>query len=76
MPTQRKEMAVDSIRAEDEYAGASDPGDPRHPIRPYERITDDRAFGEALKSLLFDPYLRRHGASGTDPSASPAISPR
>jgi type I restriction enzyme R subunit len=26
----------------------------------YKRITDDRAFGEALKNLLFDYYLRGH----------------
>ncbi|MBI4615605.1 MAG: type I restriction endonuclease subunit R, partial [Planctomycetes bacterium] len=26
----------------------------------YKRITDDRAFGEALKNFLFDVYLRRH----------------
>ncbi len=26
----------------------------------YKRITDDRAFGEALKNLLFDHYLRGH----------------
>jgi type I restriction enzyme, R subunit len=26
----------------------------------YKRITDDRAFGEALKNLLFDRYLRGH----------------
>lgn len=26
----------------------------------YKRITDDRAFGEALKNFLFDQYLRNH----------------
>ena len=26
----------------------------------YKRITDDRAFGEAVKSFLFDQYLRGH----------------
>ena len=26
----------------------------------YKRITDDRAFGEVLKNLLFDQYLRAH----------------
>ncbi|MFA5810572.1 MAG: RNA-binding domain-containing protein, partial [Thermoleophilia bacterium] len=26
----------------------------------YKRITDDPAFGEAIKSLLFDQYLRSH----------------
>jgi type I restriction enzyme R subunit len=26
----------------------------------YKRITDDRGFGEALKSFLFDQYLRSH----------------
>lgn len=26
----------------------------------YKRITDDRAFGEALKNFLFDQYLRAH----------------
>ena len=26
----------------------------------YKRITDDRAFGEAIKNLLFDQYLREH----------------
>ena len=26
----------------------------------YKRITDDRAFGEAVKSFLFDLYLRSH----------------
>jgi hypothetical protein len=26
----------------------------------YKRITDDRAFGEALKNFLFDQYLREH----------------
>src|SRR5262249_31645093 len=26
----------------------------------YKRITDDRAFGEALKTFLFDHYLRGH----------------
>ena len=26
----------------------------------YKRITDDRAFGEAIKNLLFDQYLRGH----------------
>jgi len=26
----------------------------------YKRITDDRAFGEAIKDLLFDQYLRAH----------------
>jgi predicted HTH transcriptional regulator len=26
----------------------------------YRRITDDRAFGEAIKNLLFDQYLRAH----------------
>ena len=26
----------------------------------YKRITDDRAFGEAIKNFLFDQYLRRH----------------
>lgn len=26
----------------------------------YKRITDDRAFGEAVKNLLFDQYLRAH----------------
>jgi type I restriction enzyme R subunit len=26
----------------------------------YKRITDDRAFGEAIKSFLFDQYLRAH----------------
>jgi hypothetical protein len=26
----------------------------------YRRITDDRAFGEAVKNLLFDQYLRAH----------------
>jgi len=26
----------------------------------YKRITDDRAFGEAVKSFLFDHYLRSH----------------
>jgi type I restriction enzyme R subunit len=26
----------------------------------YKRITDDRAFGEAIKTLLFDQYLRAH----------------
>jgi type I restriction enzyme R subunit len=26
----------------------------------YKRITDDRAFGEALKDFLFDHYLRAH----------------
>jgi type I restriction enzyme R subunit len=26
----------------------------------YKRITDDRAFGEALKNFLFDQYLRGH----------------
>jgi type I restriction enzyme R subunit len=26
----------------------------------YKRITDDRAFGEAIKNVLFDQYLRAH----------------
>jgi len=26
----------------------------------YKRITDDRAFGEALKNFLFDQYVRAH----------------
>ena len=26
----------------------------------YQRITDDRAFGEVIKNLLFDQYLRSH----------------
>jgi predicted HTH transcriptional regulator len=26
----------------------------------YKRITDDRAFGDAIKNLLFDQYLRAH----------------
>ena len=26
----------------------------------YKRITDDRAFGEAIKNFLFDQYLRAH----------------
>jgi hypothetical protein len=26
----------------------------------YKRITDDRAFGEAIKNFLFDQYLRQH----------------
>jgi hypothetical protein len=26
----------------------------------YKRITDDRGFGEAIKNLLFDQYLRAH----------------
>ena len=26
----------------------------------YRRITDDRAFGEAVKNFLFDQYLRQH----------------
>src|SRR6185295_2745086 len=26
----------------------------------YRRITDDRAFGEAIKNFLFDQYLRGH----------------
>lgn len=26
----------------------------------YKRITDDRAFGEAIKNMLFDQYLRAH----------------
>jgi len=26
----------------------------------YRRITDDRAFGEAVKNFLFDQYLRAH----------------
>jgi hypothetical protein len=26
----------------------------------YKRITDDRAFGDAIKNLLFDQYLRDH----------------
>lgn len=26
----------------------------------YKRITDDRAFGEAVKNFLFDQYLREH----------------
>jgi len=26
----------------------------------YKRITDDRAFGEAIKNLLFDQYVRTH----------------
>ena len=26
----------------------------------YKRITDDRAFGEVIKNLLFDQYLRSH----------------
>lgn len=26
----------------------------------YKRITDDRAFGEAVKNFLFDQYLRTH----------------
>jgi predicted HTH transcriptional regulator len=26
----------------------------------YKRITDDRAFGEVVKNLLFDQYLRAH----------------
>ena len=26
----------------------------------YKRITDDRAFGEAVKNFLFDQYLRAH----------------
>jgi hypothetical protein len=26
----------------------------------YKRITDDRTFGEAIKNLLFDQYLRSH----------------
>jgi hypothetical protein len=26
----------------------------------YKRITDDRSFGEAIKNLLFDQYLRAH----------------
>src|SRR5690606_14963197 len=26
----------------------------------YKRITDDKAFGEALKNFLFDQYLRNH----------------
>jgi type I restriction enzyme R subunit len=30
----------------------------------YKRITDDRAFGEALKNFLFDQYLRAHRQAG------------
>src|SRR5439155_9603441 len=26
----------------------------------YKRITDDSSFGQALKNLLFDDYIRRH----------------
>ena len=26
----------------------------------YRRITDDRAFGEVLKNMLFDQYVRAH----------------
>jgi hypothetical protein len=26
----------------------------------YKRITDDRAFGEAVKNFLFDQYVRGH----------------
>src|SRR5437773_11652469 len=26
----------------------------------YKRITDDPAFGQAIKNLLFDDYIRRH----------------
>jgi hypothetical protein len=26
----------------------------------YKRITDDRDFGETIKNLLFDQYLRAH----------------
>jgi hypothetical protein len=26
----------------------------------YKRITDDRVFGESIKNLLFDIYLRSH----------------
>jgi predicted HTH transcriptional regulator len=29
-------------------------------FRLYKRITDDPAFGRALKNLLFDDYIRRH----------------
>lgn len=32
----------------------------------YRRITDDEAFGEAVKNILFDLYLRSHWqAAGT-----------
>jgi type I restriction enzyme R subunit len=30
----------------------------------YKRITDDRAFGEAIKNFLFDQYLRAHRSAG------------
>ena len=30
----------------------------------YKRITDDRAFGAAIKDLLFDQYLRAHRGTG------------
>ena len=30
----------------------------------YKRITDDRAFGEVLKNMLFDHYLRGHRNAG------------
>ncbi len=39
-----------------------DPGDRRLELNfeLYKRITDDRAFGEAVKNFLFDQYLRAH----------------
>ena len=30
----------------------------------YKRITDDHAFGEVIKNLLFDQYLRSHRSAG------------
>jgi hypothetical protein len=30
----------------------------------YQRITDDRAFGESVKDFLFDHYLRAHRSAG------------
>ena len=32
----------------------------------YKRITDDRAFGEAVKNFLFDQYLRSHRQEEND----------
>jgi hypothetical protein len=34
--------------------------DQDHRLELYKRITDDRAFGEAIKNFLFDQYLRAH----------------
>ena len=31
----------------------------------FKRITDDRAFGEALKNFLFDEFLRAHRGAGS-----------